>query len=155
MSDNKYRGPFSGRIGAIVAVAIVAVGVTGANFLNQRPRDPGLELQIGLAEGYRDFRLKAFASDELPEFRPATSEEWLVFCQNWAEAVGCDLLAEVGYPFSRTKVQEQCKFEQKIIDDGPAPPIGLNAGFRRTWRAYDPKLEPAIVCAAYGFDLSS
>jgi len=155
LSDNKYSGPFSGADSAQVWVAVISFGIIIAFFINPGRQDPHHDLPIALAEGYRDYRLKAFASDELPEFGPETSGEWTVFCENWPDQAGCDLLAEVGFPFARIEIEAQCKLEQEDINDGPERRLLYTEGLRGAWRQFDYSLEPATVCAAYGVELSN
>ncbi|UAB76881.1 hypothetical protein INR77_08435 [Erythrobacter sp. SCSIO 43205] len=158
MGDHKYRGPFSEGGSASAWLAIIILGgiiaVILAPRLGDRQAQAARNLQEGLAKSYREYRLNAFASDELPEFRPETSEEWTVFCKNWTEETGCDMLAKVGYPFSSTEVEKQCKLEQEDINDGPERRLLYSEGLRGAWRQFDYSLKPATVCSAYGFDLS-
>ncbi len=153
MSDNKYRGPFSGGRGLAAWILIAITGAVAAYLLTPRPGDRAANAAREFSLMHEEVRRAGLRARGLPEFIPETTTEWQEFCQGWPDHQSCETLREVGYPFSWERMEGQCSAEKKVREEGTEHYYSEDSGYRRIWRKYDENLDPETACAAYGIDL--
>jgi len=154
LSDDKYRGPFSGGGSASAWFAIILFGGMLAFILVPRSGDREAQAARDINQGLHEAWKAQQRAAGLPDFIPETKEQWATVCTGWPDHVGCETLREIGYPFSRERVENQCGLARNIREEGREEFEEGTSGYKLAWRLYDPTLTPATVCAAYGFDLS-
>lgn len=145
-----------GRLGStLFLLSLAACGFALLAFVISRPSPGDREAQaaISVKQGLEEARRASLRAQGLPDFIPETKSDWARFCQGWPDHSGCVILRDVGFPFSRESVANQCGWEKRELEKGILHKRGDTSGAKLEWYLYDESLTPAVICAAYGLKL--